>query len=262
VRRIRKKLALLLVLGLCAGLTLVARSEENQEKAIEPGYWSKQAVALAYWQDAPFVEKAKDLTIPAPDKHRAVVVRPRSKQQGTDEVLPELYVVDDGVRIKPDIVPYFHPELLWSPDSKAVAVSSSNGSVLGEWHMLLYFVDRQSFHPLAISQEVRGDFARRFPPCLGETATCSTRKLARDLSWVNVAAIHWIGDSGKLLVVAQMPCSPAYGKNQCAHEGYEVEVPTGKILARYGKEAFAKRWGSYCGKWMTKPPTIVEIPSR
>ena len=257
MRGIRTKFALLLVL--CAAGNVSA--QDDQEKAIEPGYWSKQAVALAYWQDAPFTEKAKDLTIPSPDKRRAVVVRPRSKEAGTDEVLPALYVVDDGVRIKPDIVPYFHPELLWSPDSKAVAVSSSNGSVLGEWHMLVYFVDRKAFHPLAISQAVRTDFARRFPACVGETATCSTTKLAKDLSWINVAAIRWLGDSSKLLVVAQMPCSLAYGTNQCTFEGYEVEVPTGKILERYGKEAFAKRWGSYCGKWMTKAPGSVTIPT-
>jgi len=258
VRGIGVKLVLLLALCAPAGVA----AQDDQEKAIEPGYWSNQAVALAYWQDAPLAEKAKDLTIPSPDKRRAVVVRPRSKEAGTDEVLPALYVVDDGVRIKPDIVPYFHPELLWSPDSKAVAVSSSNGSVLGTWRMLLYFVNRQAFHPLAVGQQVRADFARRYPPCLGETATCSARKLARDLSWINVAAIRWLDDSRKLLVVAQVPCSPAYGKNQCAYEGYEVEVPTGKILARYGKEAFAKKWGSYCGKWMTKAQGIVEIPSR
>ncbi|MBV9608652.1 MAG: hypothetical protein JO187_03760, partial [Acidobacteria bacterium] len=204
------KLVLLLV---AAGVTLACElaAQDNPEKAIEPGYWSRQAVALAYWQDAPFIEKAKDLTIPSPDKRKAVVVRPRSKDAGTDEVLPELYVVDDGTRIKPDIVPYFHPELLWSPDSNAVAVSSSSGSVLGEWRVLLYFVRREGFLPLDLTQQVRADLARRHPPCLGETATCNARKLAKDLSWVNVAAIRWLGDSSKILVVAQVPCSPAYG---------------------------------------------------
>lgn len=250
-----------MVLALCACVVLVGQdcaAQENapdkQEKAVEPGYWSNEAVALAYWQDAPFVEKAKDLKVPAPDKHRAVIVRPRSKEAGTDEVLPALYVVDSGVRIKPDIVPYFHPELLWSQDSKAVAVTSSNGGVLGEWHMLLYFVDREAFHPLAISHDVRADFAQRHPPCLGETATCSSKKLAKDLSWVNVAALHWLGDSTKLLVIAQMPCSPAYGKNQCKYEGYAVEVPTGKILAHYTKDAFVRKWAGYCGKWLGKAP--------
>jgi hypothetical protein len=126
----------------------------------------------------------------------------------------------------------------------------------------VYVVNREAFLPLDVSQEVRADFARRFTPCIGETATCSARKLAKDLSWINVAAIKWLGDSNKLLVVAQMPCSPAYGKNQCAHEGYEVEVPTGKILASYGKQIFQQRWGRYCGKWMEKVPGIVELPSR
>jgi hypothetical protein len=214
--------------------------------------WSVQAVALSYWTKIPLDEEAKDLRIPAPDKRIEAQVRPDG---GKDEGMPEVRIYRDGILVGKPITVFAHPELLWAPDSKAFTITSTGGGLVGNWQTTVYQVGSDTITPVNASALVRRDLSRNYPPCFAyrnNPQPCTTSEIKRmrqTLDWINVAAIKWIDESQRLLVVAQVPCSSGYGKNMCEYVGYEIAVPSGRILGRYRATEFQKRFGRFCGSW-------------
>ena len=62
----------------------------------------------------------------------------------------------------------------------------------------------------------------------------------------NVAAVGWVDGGHKLLLVVESPNHSSCPDMGNIH-GYAVEVPSGKILARYNKEALRSKYGSLFG---------------
>src|SRR5205807_10018578 len=57
----------------------------------------------------------------------------------------------------------------------------------------------------------------------------------------NVSGIDWISSS-TVLVMAEVPCSGLYGGIGCQVMGYELEVPTGRILKRIAAPELKRNW--------------------
>ncbi len=140
------------------------------------------------------------------------------------------------------------PEALWAPDSDAVAITHSRGGALGTYQVLIY--RPASTGPVEIATAVRRDLARRFPACVGGGCTVAQQKRMRKRSdWVNVAAIRWMNNSDRLLMMAWVPDSSAFGANLGKFNGYVVESRTGRILNRYSEAEFKKKFRKDCGDW-------------
>ncbi len=241
-----------LIITMLASASLASPSPPSDRRTMrEPGLWSLEATALSYWETVPLAEEWKNLTIPSPDRENALIVR-----AGKDEnELPQVFVMKHGELLTGHVVLESHPEVAWSPDSRAFFVTYSDGGLVGSWHVLVYSVEGKTLTSIDVAKAVREDLVGRFPPCKTggyKNLACSDQEIRafrKDLDWVNVAAIKWLGGSNKLLLVSQVPCSSRYGFNMCRYMGYIVSVPSGKILSRYSKRSFHKQWGRYCGNW-------------
>ena len=81
-------------------------------------------------------------------------------------------------------------ELLWSPDSKAVAATISNVSPNGIYHLLIFRVGRRTVRKINATEAVRMAF--------GHPVVCAYPEPP------NVAAVSWLRASSELLVAAQI----------------------------------------------------------
>jgi hypothetical protein len=132
-------------------------------------------------------------------------------------------------------------DLLWSPDSKAFFVDGGEGMTSPAF-LQVFQVDDPQLQALDVTRQAEQDMVKSFPPCKAiylDPASC--RKIERDPGY-NQTAIDWIEDSSALVVIVDIPCTSNYGGIMCQTMGYEVEVPSGKILARMPAAEFRKKW--------------------
>ncbi len=208
--------------------------------------WSRAAIPLPFpaAQDPSLV----NTRVPSPDgKHEITCGAGETFRE--DSAQAACFLMAHGKRVS-EITLATGPEALWAPDSRAVAITSSNGGALGTYRVGIYRPGRNG--STDISSAVRRDLARRFPPCVGRLAGCTTeerRNLKRDVSWVNVAAIRWDKGSSRLLMLAWVPSTAYFGDNMGKYNGYVVDASSGHILRRYSKKEFEHRFRKYCGDW-------------
>jgi len=77
------------------------------------------------------------------------------------------------------------------------------------------------------------------------------------MSAVNMSAIAWTRGSSSLVVFAEVPCSSSHGGIMYQVMGYELDVPTGRILARMSALEFKRRYQAD----MAWPMRIPDQPS-
>ena len=125
------------------------------------------------------------------------------------------------------------PEFLWAPDSSALAVTYSEGGNPGDFRLALYRFGAGQEGPLDIAATARADFMNHYPRCSGPRSP-------------DLAAIAWLDGASRLLVAAQVqPHSDCDDRGTFAL--YEVSVPDGKILAKYGQLEAKRRFGDKLG---------------
>jgi hypothetical protein len=132
-------------------------------------------------------------------------------------------------------------DLLWAPDSKAFFVDGGEG-MTSPGFVQVYWLDDADLRPLDVSREVEQDMVKTYPPCKAlylDAATC--RNLERNPDY-NLTAIDWVEDSSAMALLAQIPCTSNFGGIMCQAMGYEVEVPSGKILKRMTPAEFKAAW--------------------
>lgn len=116
-------------------------------------------------------------------------------------------------------------ELGWSPDSKAISVTWSDGGAVGGFHVDVFVISGSSVRHLDVSTPVLRDFRMRHRPCPRHD---------------NVRAAAWIDGSRRLMVVTE-----TYPTGDCPELnefGYLVAVPSGRILGRYSRRELFRRW--------------------
>lgn len=103
------------------------------------------------------------------------------------------------------------PEVLWSPDSKAVAITDSEGGEASPWIVKVYRVDRGALRPVDVT--------------LGKAGSI-------------LGAVAWARGSRELVVV---------GRREVALRGYRVRVPSGSIKKEYDEPKLREKWGGKLG---------------
>lgn len=125
------------------------------------------------------------------------------------------------------------PEFLWAPDSSALAVTYSDGGDAGDSHMGVYRFGPDAKDPIDVTAAAEADFLAHHPRCPAKPEP-------------NLAAIAWLDGTDRLLVAAQVP-----RHSDCDDRGtfalYEVSVPDGKVLAKYGQLEAKRRFGEKLG---------------
>ena len=180
--------------------------------------------------------ECRPITIAAPDKTTAVEVL---YQDGG----AYLKVTQHGQNAREihDVFTSPHNDLLWAPDSKAFLVDAGEGMTSPSF-VQVYTLDDPQLRAIDITHDVEQDMVKTFPPCNAlfiDPSTC--RKIEKQPDY-NTTAITWINDSSALIVLAQVPCTSNYGGISCQSMGYEVEVPSGKILKRIPPPEFKKAY--------------------
>jgi hypothetical protein len=143
---------------------------------------------------------------------------------------------------------YQENHLLWSPDSKSFFVNGGNGGSYWGFWVYVYLADDPAM-PIDVVNEARRDMLNAFPPCKAaypnnrDAAGCKEESRNKDISCdklepdpeyassYNMTGIDWVSSS-VILVVAHIPCSTSHGGIMCQVMGYELEVPSGRILKR------------------------------
>lgn len=125
------------------------------------------------------------------------------------------------------------PEFLWAPDSSALAVTYSNGGDAGDSHMGVYRFGSGAKDPIDITAAAEADFLAHYPRCPARPEP-------------NLAAVAWLDGANRLLVAVQVP-----PHSDCDDRGsfalYEVSVPDGKVLAKYGQLEAKRSFGDKLG---------------
>jgi hypothetical protein len=223
--------------------------------------WSRKGVDFrAYCGDPPFKE-CKPLTVPSPDGKSAVKVIYSVSADNPDIDSAELRVVSRGkVLGEVRVVAISENEIVWSPDSKAFFINGNNNGY--GWNTFaVHRLNDPELGPGNISADAEEDVARSFPPCQAKAPPDDCAGLADDPEdWVGIVAIDWVGDSSRLVVMAEVTGSSSMGGIMCQVLGYEIEVPSGRILRRMQPKEFARRW-QHSMAWKFEdpgPPDFVD----
>ncbi len=134
-------------------------------------------------------------------------------------------------------------EIAWSPDSECFFINSEYNAYMAQI-VAVHCVNEPSLGPGHITQAVEQDMARSFPPCravLISRDQC-TQMAADPGSYLGVVGLDWIHGSSEMVVMAEVPCDTMWGGIMCQVLGYEIAVPSGKILRRMEPKEFAKEW--------------------
>ena len=132
-------------------------------------------------------------------------------------------------------------ELLWSPDSTAFLVNGSQNSFSG-YYVNVYRLGAKGVEKLDVTEAAQRDMVLSFPPCktiFDQQPDCHTIEKNPEY---NMSAIDWVPGRSAIVVITEVPCSSGYGGIMCQVLGYELEVPTGKILSRMIAKELKKRW--------------------
>jgi hypothetical protein len=76
-----------------------------------------------------------------------------------------------------------------------------------------------------------------------------------------MVGLDWIGNSSRMVVMAQVICSSSMGGIMCGVLGYGLEVPSGKILRRMESKKFAPRW-KHSMAWKFDDPGPAEFEAK
>lgn len=129
-------------------------------------------------------------------------------------------------------------EILWSDDSSAFAITSSDGGWVGSCNVQTFAVKNHRVEKINLSGKATND-ATKHCHCDGPDPP-------------EVGALTWLRGSTQILLVAQVPphsvCS-----NMGELFGYIVSVPSGEIVERFSEAQLRRKWERYFGERLKKP---------
>jgi hypothetical protein len=248
--------------------------------AISPT-WAKKAVAFPSQCDVeangadknasprtalaplPTTTACKPVSIPSPDGRSRVEVAYKKVKIEPDYLTLQAYlrVATPNRGTHDAALPegFQNIDLLWSPDSHAFFVNGGNGGAYWGFWVYVYLADDPT-EPRDVTEAAQRDMLKEFPPCKaaypnGKDAT-GCKEGSRDIDVetcmeteadpkyspeYNMTGIDWVNAS-TILVMAEVPCSSSYGGIMCQVRGYELEVPTGRILKRLDAKQLKLGW--------------------
>jgi hypothetical protein len=154
-------------------------------------------------------------------------------------------------------------DLLWAPDSKKFFVNGGNGGGYWGFWVYVYLISDPRVHGISIARDAQRDMVESFPPCKATWLDRKTCEAMEKNPEYNMSGIDWVGDASAIVVMAEVPCSGSSGGIMCQIMGYELEVPTGRVVKRMTAREFAANWQkSMAWKFqIPDPPHYCDKPS-
>lgn len=146
-------------------------------------------------------------------------------------------------------------ELMWARDSSAFVVNGSESAHAGN-DFVVYRIGGDRIAPARITRGAQRDMVSTYPPCKASGLDRDDCLRIAKSPEFNMSAIAWTRGSSGLVVFAEVPCTSSYGGIMCQVMGYELEVPTGRILVRMPARELKRRYQSQ----MAWPMRIPDRP--
>lgn len=149
-------------------------------------------------------------------------------------------------------------EITWAPDSKAFFINGGDNGYT-ENPVTVHYLDDPNLGPGYVTEAVAQDMIRSFPPCKVTKPSEICAAIAADpKDSINAVGIAWIDKSAGIVVMAEVPCTSSMGGIMCQVLGYQIALPSGRIVRRMGAKEFAARWqGSMA--WTFRIPEAAEF---
>jgi hypothetical protein len=240
LRRISCWFGIIFVIVSLLGLSLTSAAQKSSR-------WAKKGTVFP--SSCPPFTGCESLRILSPNGKSAIEV---TYKAGVQHVYPlgdidfrevSLRVTSSG-RFLGEIQPVGEAEneITWSPDSKAFFINGSDNSYT-ENPVAFHYLDDPNLGPGYDTDAVARDMVRSFPPCKvkNPSETCG-EEAANPKDFINAVGIDWIRGSSRVVVMAEVPCSTYMGGVMCQVLGYELSMPSGKIVRRMEPKEFAQRW--------------------
>jgi hypothetical protein len=130
-------------------------------------------------------------------------------------------------------------DVLWAPGSRFVALSGNTSGMSNS--VRVYQVTESGATAFDVARAPFEDMLRTFSPCKAENADPSFCRTLTSADDFNFAAVAW-KDPNTIVLMGEIPCEGTYGGVMCQVMGYEVDVPSGKILQRMTAAEFKHDW--------------------
>jgi hypothetical protein len=195
--------------------------------------WSKLAVQLC--RDS--VTNQLHLEVPSPDGKKLLYV---NDQDST------LYLKYDNRSAPQEFYAAFGtPEVLWSPDSKAVAITTCSGGN-GPCSVDTFLVSDKG----ALLED-----KRLSPFEIVQKAFVVGHKEDMCYTEAKVGALTWIDGSDKIVMITQVPTAHCEGHNGGHLEAFVVSLSERKLVSRFKMQETIRRWHGIFGNSLR-----VDIP--
>ena len=147
-------------------------------------------------------------------------------------------------------------EVLWSPDSRNVAITGAFNSYTNSTKIFRLVAGDLMEMPLEYLQR---DMANTYPPCKGQNADEAICHAEKHGDQFNYATVAW-ANANTAVIVAEIPCSSSQGGMMCQVEGYEIDIRSGHILRRMTARELKHRWQSKLA-WNLRVPEAPYLKS-
>lgn len=163
---------------------------------------------------------------PGGDLDRNLLLRIKSPD-GNDSV-----VLDEGAS-----------ELLWADDSKAFLVNGGD-SAYADFFVAVYSIQEGHVRHIDVTASAQRDMVAMFPPCKAAHRDVAFCKQVEKNPQYNMSGLDLVDGSARIIVFAEVIPSSGYGGIMGQVLGYELEVPSGRILMRMTAKETKERWQS------------------
>jgi hypothetical protein len=144
-------------------------------------------------------------------------------------------------------------EVLWAPNSKSFLVNGGTNAYSGFFVSLYEISAVDGVKRRVVTNTAQQEMVRTFPPCKAwnrDDEYCA--RIVRDPHF-NMSGLAWFSNSSALYVFAEVPCGSSYGGIMCQVMGYELEVPSGRILKRLSAKQVKREWARFAA-WNIQVP--------
>lgn len=199
-----------------------------------------QDAGFFQYRDAEYSTKAASLnsaaehpvSVRSPDKQKIVTAQTIYADKASDEFHINYQVRVSGKTFRARL-PGFNGEVAWSPDSKAFAVSETEGGGGIGARVYVFFVEADGLHKLDVSRPVEKDF--------GYPVQCELKIPP------NTGFVSWGSDSSTIYVAAQViPVSLC--KCMGTFRVYEINLPSLTIVRAYSQKESKERFKGLLGR--------------
>jgi hypothetical protein len=242
---------------LCVGLLGLAPVVHGERPT-----WARKATAFEIvCRERSEFQKCKSIRIPSPDNQSIVEV---TYEKDNDTMDASVRIATPGRGIREIGLPcsFGSAELLWSPNSKAFFINGGCGSSISGFVVSVYQIDSANLDvDPDFTKEAWHDMVKAFPPCRAlnhDPEEC--KDMQTDSEYYNMSGIDWLEDSSGIVVMSEVPPTSRYGGIMGAVKGYELEVPSGKILRRLDAKQLKMKWQKSMS-WKFRMPDPPEYES-